>query len=86
MTSIELKREIIEKQEQGVRVTDLARMYGRSTSMISTVLKQKELINGVTPAKGVTIIYKLRTSLHEKMEKLLMVWVTEKDWNPKCQW
>ncbi|GBL82748.1 hypothetical protein AVEN_162481-1 [Araneus ventricosus] len=30
------------------------------------------------PAKGVTIISKLRSSLHEKMEKLLMVWVTEK--------
>jgi hypothetical protein len=78
MMSIELKREIIEKHEQGVRVIDLARMYGRSTSMICTVLKQKELIKGITPAKGVTIISKLRTSLHEKMEKLLMVWVTEK--------
>ncbi|UYV67324.1 hypothetical protein LAZ67_5000237 [Cordylochernes scorpioides] len=32
----------------------------------------------VTPAKGLTIISKLRTSLHENMEKLLMVWVTEK--------
>ncbi|XP_067125817.1 tigger transposable element-derived protein 1-like [Centruroides vittatus] len=78
MMSIELKREIIEKHEQGVRVIDLARMYGRSTSMICTVLKQKELIKSITPAKGVTIISKLRTSLHEKMEKLLMVWVTEK--------
>ncbi|GBO43886.1 Tigger transposable element-derived protein 1 [Araneus ventricosus] len=76
--SIELKRETIEKNEQGVRVTDLARQYGRSTSTICTVLKQKELIKGITPAKGVTIISKLRSSLHEKMEKLLMVWVTEK--------
>ncbi|GBM88200.1 Tigger transposable element-derived protein 1 [Araneus ventricosus] len=77
MMSIELKREIIEKNEQGVRVADLARQYGRSTSTICTVLKQ-ESIKGITPAKGVTIISKLRSSLPEKMEKLLMVWVTEK--------
>lgn len=78
MMSIELKREIIDKHDQGVRVIDLAKMYGRSTSMICTVLKQKELIKGIRPAKGVTIISKLRTSLHEKMENLLMVWVKEK--------
>ncbi|GFY49233.1 tigger transposable element-derived protein 1 [Trichonephila inaurata madagascariensis] len=76
MMSIELKREIIEKHEQGVRVVDLS--YGRSTSMICSVLKRKESIKSVTPAKGLTIISKLRTSLHENMEKLLMVWVTEK--------
>ncbi|GBN50728.1 Tigger transposable element-derived protein 1 [Araneus ventricosus] len=77
MMSIELKREIIEKNEQGVQVADLERQYGRSTSTICTVLKQKESIKGITPAKGVTIISELRSSLHEKMEKLLMVWVTE---------
>ncbi|GFY55186.1 lachesin [Trichonephila inaurata madagascariensis] len=73
--SIELKREIIEKHEQGVRVVDLSRQYGRSTSMICSVLKRKESIKSVTPAKGLTIISKLRTSLHENMEKVLMVWV-----------
>ncbi|GIY14968.1 hypothetical protein CDAR_114561 [Caerostris darwini] len=77
MMSIELKREIIEKHEQGVRVIDLSRQYGRSTSMICSVLKRKESIKSVTPAKGLTIISKLRTTLHENMEKLL-VWVTEK--------
>ncbi|GFY37126.1 tigger transposable element-derived protein 1 [Trichonephila inaurata madagascariensis] len=78
MMSIELKREIIEKHEQGVRVVDLSRQYGRSTSMICSVLKRKKSLKSVTPAKGFTIISKLRTSLHENMEKLLMVWVTEK--------
>ncbi|UYV66427.1 hypothetical protein LAZ67_4001630 [Cordylochernes scorpioides] len=76
--SIELKPEIIEKHEQGVRVVDLSRQYGCSTSMICSVLKRKESIKSVTPSKGLTIISKLRTSLHENMEKLLMVWVTEK--------
>ncbi|GFY59004.1 hypothetical protein TNIN_471771 [Trichonephila inaurata madagascariensis] len=44
MMSIELKRETIEKLEQGVRVVDLSRQYGRSTSMICSVLKRKESI------------------------------------------
>ncbi|UYV72767.1 hypothetical protein LAZ67_10000620 [Cordylochernes scorpioides] len=52
--------------------------YGRSTSMICSVLKRKESIKSVTPAMGLTIISELRTSLHENMEKLMMVWVTEK--------
>ncbi|UYV62517.1 hypothetical protein LAZ67_2000925 [Cordylochernes scorpioides] len=46
--------------------------------MICSVLKRKESIKSVTPSKGLTIISKLRTSLHEYVEKLLMVWVTEK--------
>lgn len=78
MMSIELKREIIDKHEQGMRVTDLARQYGRSTSTICTMLKQKELIKGITLAKGVTILSKLRSPLHEKMEELLVMWVAEK--------
>lgn len=77
MMSIELKREIIEKYEQGLRVTDLARMYGRSTSMISTMLKRKELLKAITPTKGVTIISKLRTAFHAKMENLLLEWMAE---------
>lgn len=44
MIFIELKCEIIEKYEQAVRVIDLARIYGQSTSMIYTMLKPKELI------------------------------------------
>ena len=54
MMSIELKREIIEKNEQSVQVADLARQYGRSTSKICTLLKQKDSIKGITPAKAKT--------------------------------
>ena len=78
MMSIEIKREIIEKHEQGVRVIDLVRQYERSTSTICTILKQ-ESIKAITPAKGVKIISKLRTSVHEKMENLLLMWVREKE-------
>ncbi|XP_015417010.1 PREDICTED: tigger transposable element-derived protein 1-like [Myotis davidii] len=78
MMCVELKKEIIEKHDQGVCVIDLAKQYERSTSTTCTILKQKESIQATTPAKGVTIISKQRTSIHENMEKLLMVWLTEK--------
>ncbi|XP_070268928.1 tigger transposable element-derived protein 1 isoform X2 [Myotis yumanensis] len=78
MMCIELKKEIIAKHDQGVRVIDLAKQYERSTSTICTILKQKESIQATAPAKGIKIISKQRTSIHENMEKLLMVWLTEK--------
>ena len=40
--TVELKKEIIAKHERGVRVTDLAKEYGRSSSTICTILKRKE--------------------------------------------
>ncbi|XP_059540143.1 paraspeckle component 1 isoform X2 [Myotis daubentonii] len=78
MMCIELKKEIIEKHDQGVPVIDLAKQYERSTSTICTILEQKESIQATTPAKGVKVISKQRTSIHENVEKLLMVWLTEK--------
>ena len=44
MMCIELKKEIIEKHDQGVRVIDLAKQYERSTSTICIILRQKESI------------------------------------------
>ncbi|XP_059512727.1 programmed cell death 1 ligand 2 isoform X2 [Myotis daubentonii] len=78
MMCIELKKEIIEKHDGGVCVIDLAKQDERSTSTTCTTLKQKESIQATTPAKGVTMISKQRTSTHENMEELLMVWLTEK--------
>uniref|UniRef100_UPI00358F0D9F tigger transposable element-derived protein 1-like isoform X2 n=1 Tax=Myxine glutinosa TaxID=7769 RepID=UPI00358F0D9F len=78
MMCLDIKHVIVEKHERGVRVVDLAKQYDRSTSTICTILKQKESIKAITPAKGVKIISKLRTSVHEEMEKLLFVWLTEK--------
>nr|XP_060615591.1 uncharacterized protein LOC132765319 [Anolis sagrei ordinatus] len=78
MMCLDIKHEIIRKHEQGVRVVDLARQYNRSPSMICTILKQKESIKATTPAKGVTIISKLRTAVHGEMEELLLAWLTEK--------
>jgi len=42
MLSLEIKQEIVEKHERGVRVSELAKQYDRNMSTISTILKQKE--------------------------------------------
>ncbi|XP_051783790.1 tigger transposable element-derived protein 1-like [Erpetoichthys calabaricus] len=75
---IELKKEIIEKYERGVRVTDLAAEYKKSKSTISTILKQKEAIKAADVAKGVTMLTKQRPQVLEDVEKLLLVWLNEK--------
>ena len=56
--ALEIKQEIIAKHERGVRVSDLAKQYGRNMSTISTILKQKDAIKAVKPSKGITIISK----------------------------
>ena len=61
MMTLEMKQKIIEEHEQGVRGVDLARQYERSTF---TILKQKVSIKAMKPANGITIISKLRTSVH----------------------
>ncbi|XP_066940944.1 putative CENPB DNA-binding domain-containing protein 1 [Macrobrachium rosenbergii] len=76
--TLDMKCKIIGKHDQGVCVMDLARQYNQTTSTICTILKQKESIKAITPAKDVKIISKLRTSAHEEMEKLLLVWLKEK--------
>ena len=78
MISMEVKHEIIAKHERGVRIIDLANEYGRNPSTISTIIKQKEAIKKLQPSKGVTIISKLRTNIHDEMEQLLLLWIKEK--------
>ncbi|XP_029997840.1 uncharacterized protein LOC115424613 isoform X1 [Sphaeramia orbicularis] len=76
--TIELKKEIIQTHERGVRVVDLARQYNRNTSTICTILKKKDEIKALTTAKGVSRICKQRTYAHEEMEKRLLQWIKEK--------
>ncbi|GFS88944.1 jerky protein homolog-like [Nephila pilipes] len=78
MISMEAKHEIIAKHERGVCIIDLANEYGRNSSTISTIIKQKEAIKKLQPSKGVTIISKLRTNIHDEMEQLLLLWIKEK--------
>ncbi|XP_068235662.1 tigger transposable element-derived protein 1-like [Palaemon carinicauda] len=78
MMTMEIKNEIIEKHESGVRVTELARQYKRSTSTICTILKQKDAIKSTKPYKGVTILSKQWRDIHDEMERLLVIWINEK--------
>ncbi|XP_068237177.1 putative CENPB DNA-binding domain-containing protein 1 [Palaemon carinicauda] len=79
MFSLELKQEIPEKHERGVRVSNLAKQYGRNMSTISTILKQKATIKAVKPSKGITTISKSRSPTLEEMERLLLIWIKEKE-------
>ncbi|KAM3936129.1 tigger transposable element-derived protein 1-like [Leptodactylus fuscus] len=79
MISIEMKQEMIKLHEKGTRVIELARMYDWSTSTICTILKQKVIIKSAKPAKGMTVLSQLRTSVHEEMERLLLIWIKEKE-------
>ncbi|GFT45984.1 HTH CENPB-type domain-containing protein [Nephila pilipes] len=78
MISMEAKHEIIAKHERGVRIIDLANEYGRNPSTISTIIKKKGAIKKLQPSKGVTIVSKLRTNIHDEMEQLLLLWIKEK--------
>ncbi|XP_023230982.1 tigger transposable element-derived protein 1-like isoform X1 [Centruroides sculpturatus] len=77
-TTIEMKKEIIRKHESGVRVSDLALQFGLAKSSISTILKNKEVIKDANVAKGVTVITKQRSQTLEEVEKLLLIWINEK--------
>ena len=75
MMSLEMKHEIIEKHEQGVRGVDLSRQFKQSTSTICSILKQEESIKAIEPANGISFVSKPRTSVHEEMERLLLHYV-----------
>ncbi|XP_053252052.1 tigger transposable element-derived protein 1-like [Podarcis raffonei] len=76
--TLEMKKEIIRKHDGRMRVTDLAREYGRNPSTIRTILKMREKIMATDAAKGVTRIVKNRPAVLEEVEKLLLIWLEEK--------
>ena len=77
MMTMDIKKEIIDKHDRGIKVSDLAKHYGRNAT-ICTILKKKDAIKSLAPAKGITTMSKRRTSTHERMEHLLLVWIQEK--------
>ena len=46
---------------------------------ICTILKQKDAIKAIKPTKGVTILSKMRTDIHDEMERLLLLWIRDKE-------
>ena len=77
--SIQTKQEIIEKYEKGMRLVDLTKEYGRNPSTIGMILKQKEALKATTPSKGLSVISKRRSAVNNEMERLLLVWIKEKE-------
>jgi hypothetical protein len=76
--TLEVKKEIIAKHENGVCVSDLFIQFCMAKSTICTILKNKETIKGASVARGVTVITKQRSQTNEVVEKLLLIWINEK--------
>lgn len=77
--AIQTKQEIIERYEKGMRLIDLAKEYGRNISTIGTIIKQKEALKATAPSKGLSVISKRRSAVNDEMERLLLVWIKEKE-------
>ena len=78
--TIKTKQEIIANVESGQKAADVARQYGLNRSTVCTILAKKDIIKKTQAAKGVTKITsaKQRGGIHEKMERLLLVWINDK--------
>nr|XP_061813016.1 tigger transposable element-derived protein 1-like [Nerophis lumbriciformis] len=55
-----------------------ASQYQYAKSTIATILKNKEAIKGACVAKGVSVLSKQRSQAIEDVEKLLLIWINEK--------
>ena len=71
-------KEIIAEHDNGVRVSDLGSKYGMPKSITSTCLKNEEMITAANVAKGSKVISKQRPQIIEEVEKLLLVFINEK--------
>ncbi|KAF2358753.1 Homeobox domain-like [Trinorchestia longiramus] len=69
------KTEKIAKHESGMQLVDIARHFGKSTSMIRTILTDKDTIRKIDVAKGVAIMMKQLTQAMKDIEKLLLAWI-----------
>ena len=73
-TTIELKKEIVKKFENGVRLSDLAAQYKMAKFTISSFLKNKEAIAAADAAKRVTIVHsKQKPQTMYEVEKLQLI-------------
>ncbi|XP_068242351.1 putative CENPB DNA-binding domain-containing protein 1 [Palaemon carinicauda] len=79
MLSMEMKMEIIKKYEAVMRLTVMAKDYGQNPSTIGTIMKKMEAIKAATPSKGVTVFSSKRTHVYDEMERLLHVWIKDKE-------
>jgi len=75
---VKLKKELIMKWEKGTCVSDPAAQCGMAKSTTSTILKNREAIKAADVAKGVKSLTSKKLPAVEEVEKLLMVWINEK--------
>uniref|UniRef100_A0ABM5GL52 CENPB DNA-binding domain-containing protein 1 n=1 Tax=Pogona vitticeps TaxID=103695 RepID=A0ABM5GL52_9SAUR len=73
-----MKKEILRKYDGGKCIMDISREYDRNPSTIGTIVAMREKILATDAAKGVTRIAKNRPAVLEEVEKLLVIWMQEK--------
>jgi transposase-like protein len=59
--TMEVKKEIVEKYEGGMRIRDLAAAYRMPRTTVSTIVKNEDVIKSANIAKGVKSITKQRS-------------------------
>ncbi|GBM20661.1 hypothetical protein AVEN_230245-1 [Araneus ventricosus] len=75
---VEMKHKIIQKQERGVSLDNLALTYNRSTSTICKILKNKDRIKKIDASKGMTRILSMkRLRILVDVERLFLIWINE---------
>ncbi|KAM4622316.1 uncharacterized protein O3C94_020140 [Discoglossus pictus] len=72
--TIEHKKKIIAKHDGGSRICDLVAEFKMPRSTISTIVRNKEAVKSA----DVSTITKQRSKTLEKVDKLLYVWINEK--------
>ncbi|GFY67629.1 tigger transposable element-derived protein 1-like protein [Trichonephila inaurata madagascariensis] len=62
-------------------MADVARQYGLNRSTVCTILAKKDIIKKTQVAEGETKITsaKQRSAIHDKMERLFLVWINERE-------
>lgn len=78
MITIKKKKEIVEKYNSGVCVTNLADMYRMSKSTISTILWNTDLYKEASVAEGVAQMSKSWSTVLGGAERLLLAWLSER--------
>ncbi|GIX71228.1 HTH CENPB-type domain-containing protein [Caerostris darwini] len=76
--TIETKKEIIEKFERGAKQINLSKEYNLSRSTLATIIKRADYYKKLDVAKGVTVLSPRRNKVIEEMEKLLLLWINDK--------
>ncbi|XP_068204189.1 putative CENPB DNA-binding domain-containing protein 1 [Palaemon carinicauda] len=79
MITMEPKREIIKNYREGTCIVTLARAYCRNQSKIGTIINIKEAIKASKSSQDMTVLASGRTSVNDKMERLLLLWIKEKE-------